>query len=104
MPDRVTVHGGVVVAGDVDGRGDVGGQDTAQRAADRQLFDGGDGGEDGPDVRPGLVHRHRIRIVVVGGGDVAQCAHWGRAGWNGFDGGDYGGHALKLGAGGVTPP
>ncbi len=69
---RVAVHRRVVVAGHVEGRDHVGGEDPAQRGPDRDALHGGHRMEKGPDQRPRPVDGHRVGIVVVGAGGLAQ--------------------------------
>ena len=75
---RVAVHRRIVVARHRDRRHHVLRQHAAERAADMNTLDRGHRCEKAADQLARLRHRHRIRIVVVGAGSLAQggrCAH-----------------------------
>ena len=86
--DRVAVHRRVVVAGHGKRRHHVGGEHPAERGADVDALGRGDRRQERADQRARPFDRHRVRIVVVGAGELAQgfgLAHgvvaveeWGR--------------------------
>jgi len=67
-----SVHRGVVVAGHVVRRHDVLGEHPIQCKADVNALDGGHRLQELPDQLACLLDAHRIRVVIIGAGELAQ--------------------------------
>ena len=77
--ERPAVHRRVVVPRHVDRRHDVSGEDPAERLPDVNAFGRTDRLEESADQLACAIDRHRIGIVVVGAGDLAQRLRFGHA-------------------------
>ncbi len=82
--DGPAVHRGIVVSGHVDRRLDVRREHASERGADMHALDRGDRLEELPDQRACALDRQRVRIVVVGAGQLTQRAggFHRRPGWH----------------------
>jgi hypothetical protein len=69
---RIAVHRRAVVAGHIERRDDIDGEDPAKRRAQMEALGRGDRGQERADQLARAVDRHRVRVVVVGAGDFAQ--------------------------------